>query len=237
MSSRKELKEQRRQERLEREAQDERAAHRRKRLAYVGAGSLAVVAVAATVGAALALTGDGSSHPSDPQATTARSDLPRLPAQREGDWRKAAEAAGCKLTNARYEGAGHAEKQFKSSDYKTNPPTSGQHFPRWYEDGTYLPGDTPELGQLVHTLEHGRINIQYRKGSPAALTRKLEALVVEQNDGYHLLLHENATDMPYEVAATAWTQMLGCERYTDKALDAMRTFAARYIDKGPERVP
>lgn len=43
--------------------------------------------------------------------------------------------------------------------------------------------------------------------------------------------------MPYEVASTAWTQILGCERYTDKALDAFRTFAARYIDKGPERVP
>ena len=31
-----------------------------------------------------------------------------------------------------------------AADYKTNPPTSGNHFPDWYEDGIYAPGDTPE---------------------------------------------------------------------------------------------
>ena len=50
---------------------------------------------------------------------------------------------------------------------------------------------------LVHTLEHGRINVQYKKGTPAATVAKLEALLAEQNEGYHMLLYENTT---------AWTR-------------------------------
>jgi len=235
MASRKEEKEQRRQERLERERAEERAAQRRRRIKYALVGLLALAIIPAAIAVVTLVGSGGGGDASGRQASP--SDLPKLPEQQEGDWKKAAESAGCKLTTAPYEGAGHAEKQFKPSDYKSNPPTSGAHFPQWYEDGIYAPGDTPELGKLVHTLEHGRINLQYRKGTSSAVAKKLEALMAEQNDGYHLLLYENATDMPYEVSATAWTQMLGCERYTDKALDALRTFTTRYIDKGPERVP
>jgi len=236
MASRKEEKEQRRQERLERERAEERAAQRRRRLKYAVVGLLGLAVIPAAIALIVVFSGGGDDD--DPAGRRAsQAGLPKLPQQEEGDWRKAAESAGCKLTTARYEGAGHAEKEFKPSDYKTNPPTSGEHFPQWYEDGIYAPGDTPELGKLVHTLEHGRINLQYRKGTSSAVAKKLEAVMAEQNDGYHLLLYENATEMPYEVSATAWTQMLGCARYSDKVLDALRTFTARYIDKGPERVP
>ena len=91
---------------------------------------------------------------------------------------------------------------------------------------------------LVHTLEHGRIDIQYKKGTPARSTvARLEALVAEQNEGYHMLLYENTTDMDAAVAATAWTHSLSCPSMNDKVFDAIRTFRARYIDKGPEKVP
>ena len=150
---------------------------------------------------------------------------------------EAAKAAGCTLTNAKYEGANHEEKDFTPADYKTNPPTSGNHFPDWYDDGVYEPGTTDNLGMLVHTLEHGRINIQYKKGTPADVVAKLEALYDEQNEGYHMLLFENTTDMEPQVAATAWTHSLTCPKMNDKVFDAIRTFRARYIDKGPETVP
>jgi hypothetical protein len=42
--------------------------------------------------------------------------------------------------------------------------------------------------------------------------------------------------MTAQVAATAWTHLLTCPKMNDKVFDAMRTFRARYIDKGPERV-
>ena len=101
----------------------------------------------------------------------------------------------------------------------------------------YAAEDTPPLGELVHTLEHGRINIQYKPGTPARVVRQLEALYNEMSEGYHLLLYENTTNMDFAVAATAWTQQLGCPEMNDKVFDAIRTFRAQYIDQGPEAVP
>jgi hypothetical protein len=56
-------------------------------------------------------------------------------------------------------------------------------------------------------------------------------------EGYHTLLFENNTNMPYAVAATGWTQMLGCKTMNPKVFDAIRAFRARYTDKGPEFIP
>jgi hypothetical protein len=52
-----------------------------------------------------------------------------------------------------------------------------------------------------------------------------------------MLLFENTTHMPYAVAATAWGHLLGCPQMNDRVFDALRTFRAAYIDKGPEIVP
>jgi hypothetical protein len=56
-------------------------------------------------------------------------------------------------------------------------------------------------------------------------------------DAYHTLLFQNNTNMPYEVAATAWTQLLGCKTVNDKTWDALRAFRQRFTDKGPEIIP
>ena len=161
-----------------------------------------------------------------------------IPAAKEGDVTKAAELAGCdyepKVAN---EGAGHEEKEFKASDYKQNPPTSGAHFPEWYQDGIYSPGDTPEIGKLVHTLEHGRVNLQYKKGTAANVIAQLDTLTNEMDGGYHVLLHENETNMDAAVAATAWDASLKCKTMNPQVFDAIRTFRDEHIDKGPEVVP
>ena len=235
MASRQEQKEARRQERLERERNEAAAAARRKRLQLVGGGVLAVAAVAAVV-VAIGVAGGGN----DEEPASAPSDAAAavdLPEQQTSDYEKAAKAAGCTLLNAEFEGQNHEDKDFKPSDYKTNPPTSGTHTPDWYDDGIYEPTTTPSLGMLVHTLEHGRINIMYKKGTPAADVAKLEALYQEKNDGYHTLLYENTTGMDAAVAATAWTHSLSCPTMNDKVFDAIRTFRDRYVDKGPETVP
>ena len=99
-----------------------------------------------------------------------------LPEPKTTNLEEAVKAAGCELEHPKYEGAGHnPDKQFTGADYNTNPPTSGEHSPTWYDDGIYEPGTVPELGKLVHTLEHGRINIQYKAGAPASVVDKLEA--------------------------------------------------------------
>jgi hypothetical protein len=236
VASRQEQKEARRRERLERERKEAAAAARRKRL-QLGGGVLLGVGVIAAVAVAIAVGFGGSDSGSENLPDSTQQAAANLPEQQTTDYEAAAKAAGCTLANPPYEGAGHAEKKFTESDYKTNPPTSGAHFPEWYEDGVYEPGTTPELGMLVHTLEHGRIDIQYKKGTPAETVKQLEALVAEMNDGYHLLLFENTTNMKPQIAATAWTHSLSCPRMNDKVFDAIRTFRARYIDKGPENVP
>jgi hypothetical protein len=233
VSSRQEEKERRRKERLEREQAEAKRAARRKRLQLAFGGLLALAAIAGIVVAVVISTGDDGDGPTRASETEATAQLPE---KATSDIQAAAKAAGCTLNNPQYEGANHEEKDFKASDYKTNPPTSGNHTPDWYEDGIYAPGDVPELGKLVHTLEHGRINVQYKEGTPAETVSQLEALLAEQEDGYHMLLFQNTTGMEAQIAATAWTHSLTCPEMNDKVFDAIRTFRARYIDKGPERV-
>jgi hypothetical protein len=236
VASRQEEKERRRQERLEREHKAAAASARRKRLQLAGGGLLAVAAVAAVVVAIAAATGGDDEQEASAPSSSAAADV-RLPEQATSDINEAAKAAGCTLTNPQFEGQNHEDKQFKPSDYGTNPPTSGNHTPDWYDDGVYEAGTTPSLGMLVHTLEHGRINVQYKPGTAKADVARLEALLNEQNEGYHMLLYENTTGMKSQVAATAWTHSLTCPAMNDKVFDAIRTFRARYIDKGPETVP
>jgi hypothetical protein len=233
MSSRQEEKERRRRERLEQEQADKASAARRKRLQYVFGGLLAVLIVAGV--AALALGAIGGSSGSSAQKADANA--AEIPAQRQTDLKKAAAAAGCKLVNAPIEGNTHETKNFKASDYKTNPPTSGNHNPNWYQDGIYSAGDVPRLGMIVHPLEHGRIELQYKPGTPQSTVDQLEALVGQEDNGYHMLMFQNTTKMPFAVAATAWGHYLGCPTMNDKVFDALRTFHDAYIDKGPEVVP
>jgi hypothetical protein len=234
MSSRQEEKERRRREREEREAAERAKAAGRKRLQLVFGVVLAVLILAGVAVAATQIGGGGDEVEATGNVASGGADIP---AQKEGDLKKAAAAAGCKLVDAPNEGAGHEEKDFKPSDYKQNPPTSGPHFPEWYDDGIYAPGDVPELGKLVHTLEHGRIDIQYKPGTPATTVAQLETLYNEMDGGHHLLLFENTTNMPFQIAATAWDHQLGCPKMNDKVFDAIRAFRTEYIDKGPEIVP
>jgi hypothetical protein len=236
VASRQEEKEARRRERLERERKEAASAARRRRLQLVGGGVLAVAAIAAVVVAIAAGLGGNDEQEAAPPSSDAAASV-KLPEQATSDYEQAAKAAGCTLSNPAFEGQNHEDKNFKASDYKTNPPTSGNHTPDWYDDGVYEPGTTPSLGMLVHPLEHGRIEVQYKPGTPKADVAKLEALLNEQNEGYHMLLFENTTGMDAQVAATAWTHSLTCPAMNDKVFDAIRTFRARYIDKGPETVP
>jgi hypothetical protein len=234
VSSRQQEKERRRQERLAAERAAASAASRRKRMTYALAGLLAILLIGVVALLATgAIGGDGGDGPA--QADTV--DAVPIPEQQIGDLQDAAKAAGCRLASPEIAGATHdPEKNFQAGDYTTNPPTSGDHNPVWYEDGIYEPGTTPRLGELVHTLEHGRINVQYKPGTPERTVGQLESVLAEF-DGYHMLLYENTTGMDAAVAATTWGQSLTCPRMNDKVFDALRTFTREYVDTGPEQVP
>ena len=235
VASRQEEKQRRREERLAREQAEKAAAARRQRLRLAGGVIAGVAVLAVAVLLISGAIGGGSSADSGSQPTAA-SDI-TLPAQKTDNMAAAAKAAGCKLSNPPIEGRNHETKQFTAADYKTNPPTSGNHYPEWYQDGVYQPGGTPNLGMLVHTLEHGRIDVQYKPGTPKRTVDELETLLSDESDGYHMLLYQNTTDMPAQIAATAWGHSLTCPKMNPQVFDAIRTFRAQYIDKGPEDVP
>jgi hypothetical protein len=220
MSHRAEEKERRRRERIEREEAARRAAAR-KRTLQLGAGVVGGLVVIAVIVVLVAGGGGGGSDDKvDPNKLTAD-----------------AKAAGCTFSSFRSEGRTHTAGKVT---YKTNPPTSGNHNPTPAQDGIYRAGNTPPKENFVHSLEHGRIEFQYKKGASAADVAKLRALAEEPlNDtpGYHMLMFENNTNMPTEFAATAWTKSITCGQLTPQALDAMREFRKAYTDKGPEFIP
>jgi hypothetical protein len=221
MAHRAEEKERRRQERLAQEEAARRAAGRRRTL-QIGGGAVLGLAVIAAV-AIVALAGGGKSNGSTTVKTT------KLAAD--------AKAAGCAFSQFKSEGRNHTAGKVT---YKTNPPTSGNHNPTPAQDGFYRAGNTPPKENFVHTLEHGRIEFQYKPGTPAADVAKLRQLAEEPFNGtagYHVLLFENNTNMPAQFAATAWTKSITCPTLTTQALGAMREFRAAFTDKGPEIIP
>jgi hypothetical protein len=228
MSNRAEEKRKRREERIARERELARATDRRRRL-QLGGG---ILAVAAIVVAAVALSSGSSGKPQH-HGSGSIATVP-IPAQQTSDLTSAAAAAGCTLLNPPSEGRTHVLTQV---NYKSNPPSSGPHYPEPAHDGIY-DGETPAKEQLVHALEHGRVEIQYSPATSTQVIGQLHTLVNEfatKDNDPRILLFPNTTNMPYAIAAVAWTHILGCTHYSTKAFDALRAFRGAYDLKAPEQ--
>jgi hypothetical protein len=234
MSSRQEEKARRRAEREEQERKANVSSARTRRIQMVGGGVL----VAAVIVVAIVLLAGSGGDDSGPAAKTSGATIPAAgPNAKPDKLPAAAKAAGCITKTYPSEGRNHTSSKVT---YKTNPPTSGNHNPTPADDGIYDTGNTPAKENFVHALEHGRIEIQYRKGTPQSTIDQLVTLFNEKvngAEGYHTLLFENNTNMPFAVAATGWTQLLGCKTMNPKVFDAIRAFRSRYVDKGPEFIP
>lgn len=157
-----------------------------------------------------------------------------------GDLGGAARVAGCELrTNLPEEGNTHFADLDKVPDYGTAPPTSGDHYAAneagsgALADGAFL--QTPPLSRAVHSLEHGRVVIQYDPRLSEEEQLAVKGVFDEAPPG--VILFPNK-EMPYEVAATAWTQLVGCDSLeSPESLDVLRTFRDSYVGRGPEPVP
>ena len=226
MASRKEQKEKLRQERLERERVAAAAAARKKRIGYTIAGILVVGAVVAVVAIAVAATGG-----SDSGGGGGNWPAGSVPKQKITDLTAAAKAAGCTLQDPKSEGRGHT---LKPQNYKSEPPTSGSHYPTPAHDSAYLTVPKP-FESLVHALEHGRVIYWFKPTVSAKVKGDLHALYKEDNK--LVVLTPDTRPMPYQVAASAWTHLIGCPTYNDKVPDAFRAFRDAYRLKGPEYYP
>jgi hypothetical protein len=235
VSSRQEEKERRRAERQEREQAERRKAAGRRRMQLVAGGVLAVVAIGAVI-AAIAGLGGGSKKASSASLGTAP-----IPARTITDFTAALKAAGCTWKTYPSEGREHLPSGTAvNNKYKTNPPSSGAHRPTPAADQVYAPGSPPAKENAVHALEHGRIEIEYAPGTSKRVQDQLNTLYNEPLKGvpgYHQLLFQNNTNMPFKVAAVAWTQVMGCTTMNPQVFDAIRAFRDRFVDKGPELIP
>jgi hypothetical protein len=147
----------------------------------------------------------------------------RVPSLTEPSLATAARLADCELRlNLTDEGHRHLPPSAPTPKYRTSPPTSGDHVeaPFQQADGAY--SQSPDDIDVVHSLEHGRLAIQYRPSLPESA--QLELIEIYDTMYGATLLFPNDR-MHYLVAATTWRHLLGCNRYMGSiTLDAIRDF-------------
>jgi hypothetical protein len=249
VASRKDEQQRRRAERLAAEQQADAAARRRLMAGYIVAG---LMGLAVVVGLVVVLASGGGDDGGGGDDACAEAYIQSLsgstnslepdcregtapPAIAIGDLEAAAEEANCDLQlDLPDEGNAHIGEDPAKADYKTNPATSGDHIdPGLHQaDGGFTEAVDPAYA--VHSLEHGRITIQYSSDLSEDDQLAIKGVFDESPAGVVLFPND---DMPYGVAATAWTQMVGCETYEGAAsLDVLRDFRDVYRGQGPEDV-
>ena len=126
-------------------------------------------------------------------------------------------------------------------EYKTSPPTSGDHMETPADPGFYP--DTVEEESLVHNLEHGQIVIWYDPAASQDIKDNLQELANTANDVDALPAAQPTGPIlaaPYDevpqgksLVLTAWTHSQACSSYS---LDAINEFREKYQGRGPEQV-
>jgi hypothetical protein len=228
---REEERERLRQARQERESSQEKS-ERRRLLAVYGVAGLIGLLVAAGIVVAIASSGSGGGGEEAHIDQASGSTNGIQPDERSGtapaavkvaNLKQAAKQAGCALRlHLKDEGHTHIAPTAATPEYKTDPPTSGNHVEPPYQqaDGAY--SETPGEIFFVHSLEHGRMEIQYSPELPEADQLALKGLYDTMYGGTLLFPNDN---MDYAVAATTWTNLLGCPEYKGAiTLDAIRDF-------------
>lgn len=120
--------------------------------------------------------------------------------------------------------------------YKTDPPTSGPHYPNWAPPGFYT--DPQPAPLLVHSLEHGNIVIYYDpERTPASVKDRLRQLADQTNrasrsggmwDGIVVVPRP---DPQHQVILTAWRRMLRLTEWNEQQAQA---FIDAHRGRGPE---
>lgn len=232
MATRREEKERLRQIREEAEKREAGEQRRKLLLGYGVAGLLGAAVVAGIAVVILSSGGgggaSGKAHVNSTSGLTNGVALderegPAPAAVKVSNLQAAAKQAGCDLRlDLPDEGHTHITRGSPAPNYKTSPPTSGNHVepPYMQADGAYI--EEPPIISFVHSLEHGRLEIEYSPDLPERDQLALRGLYDTLYGG--TLLFPNK-QMPYEVAAVTWTNLLGCK--TSKGaitLDAIRDF-------------
>lgn len=228
---REEERERLREVREQRESKRAKATQRRLLGAYAAAGAIGI-AVLAGIGVVVASSVGGEDSGGAHIELSSGASNGFSPDNRTGtapppvevtNLKEAAKRAECDLNlRLRDEGRQHLPTTADTPDYETNPPTSGNHVEPPYQqaDGAY--SEMPDEINIVHSLEHGRMEIQYSPDLSEEDQLELKGLYDTMFAATLLFPNSN---MDYGVAATTWTNMIGCDEYKGAAtLDAIRAF-------------
>jgi hypothetical protein len=240
---REEERERLRQAREERERKQAGSDRRRLMIGYGAAGVVGlavIIGIVAVIVSAANKNDSGEAH--IVQATGSTNGV--QPEERSGttppplkvaNLQKAAKEAHCDLRlHLPEEGHTHIPPTSPTPEYGTNPPTSGNHVepPFQQADGAY--SEMPQEIDIVHSLEHGRMEIQYSPDLSESGQLELIGLYDTMYGATLLFPNEN---MPYEVAATTWRNLIGCNEYKGSiTLDAIRDFGKLRWGHGREPV-
>ena len=200
MASRKEQKEQARQERLAAEQADQQK-HQRQRTYGIVAGAvlvvgviIAVIVIAASGGKSSSTTKKSGSYAPAAEFAGAVSPPPKGPGRpgrrRQEGWMRAEEPA---------DRGQHARCQHQEAEVRHQSADVRQYDSTPQPDGVYT--KYPQPRHTVHSLEGGRVEIQY---DPELDKKQIAQLGgIFNADNLYLAMYPNP-DMPYAVAVTAW---------------------------------
>lgn len=138
-----------------------------------------------------------------------------------------------------------SEEQVASTQYNSNPPTSGPHLPSWVRPGIYT--ESQKEGELIHSLEHGYIVISYNcaalggettattsaQTQSAPCTQLIAAFesIARKKELKKLVVVPRA-GMESAIALTAWTYVDTFDAFDEARISKFIDF---HRDHGPEQ--
>jgi uncharacterized protein DUF3105 len=150
-------------------------------------------------------------HDSNPQSVS-------VPPVRETELADAARDAGCQLV--------HADTRGADLNPAVDGPAATPAAPGVYEEA-------PSTAALVGALRRGVVVIQVGAAVPDGTVEQLADVQRALPDG--TIVTRASPGMPFAIAVTAYRRLLGCRRYTQRALDAVQLFRGRFVGTGPDR--
>lgn len=152
------------------------------------------------------------------------------PEEVSDDFGVASDESGCTdIETFEDEGRGHIDEGSPLS-YKTQPPTSGEHYPSVADGG--FSSEPVNEGNVVHNLEHGQIVIWYDPQAPGSVLEDIETYVDDAGLPMLAVPYESVPS-GYNFTIGAWGATQSCEDVSGEVLGGFRE---RFQGKGPEQV-
>ncbi len=135
-------------------------------------------------------------------------------------------------------GAQHIEEGAEASNWNSDPPTSGDHYPRWAPAGFYE--EVIPDGYLVHNMEHGYVIIYYNCSRLSSLDcddfrmRIQDAMVAagtDPNTQTPKMIAVPRPQMPNPITYASWGRLYQAENFVAEELVL---FVNLYRSQAPE---